>query len=94
MNYIYRNHFQDKVPEISCPYAMKIYGGVRYRSPFSVSALDGGKWPASRSGHFTSEEIAPDTHWIGALLLIMAERSTAGADSFLIYPQSVIRLTL
>jgi hypothetical protein len=30
-----------------------------------TSALDGGKWSASHSGHFTHRERAPGTHWIG-----------------------------
>jgi hypothetical protein len=30
-----------------------------------TSALDGGKWSASRPGRFTPRERAPDTHWIG-----------------------------
>jgi hypothetical protein len=30
-----------------------------------ISALVGGEWLASRSGHFTPGEIAPGTHWIG-----------------------------
>jgi hypothetical protein len=30
-----------------------------------TSALDGGEWSASRSGHFTARERVPSTHWIG-----------------------------
>jgi hypothetical protein len=30
-----------------------------------TSALDEGEWSASRSGRFTSREIAPDTNWVG-----------------------------
>jgi hypothetical protein len=30
-----------------------------------TSALDGGEWPALRSGRFTPRERAPGTHWIG-----------------------------
>jgi len=30
-----------------------------------TSALDGGEWSASRSGHFTPSERAPGTHWLG-----------------------------
>jgi hypothetical protein len=33
---------------------------------FLDSALVGGDWPASRSGRFTSGELAPCTHWIGS----------------------------
>jgi hypothetical protein len=32
---------------------------------FLTSALDGGKWSASRPCRFTPEESAPATHWIG-----------------------------
>jgi len=32
---------------------------------FLISALDGGKWLASRPGRFTFKERAPSTHWIG-----------------------------
>jgi hypothetical protein len=28
--------------------------------------VDGGKWLASRPGHFTPSEITPGTHWMGA----------------------------
>jgi hypothetical protein len=38
----------------------------RYNSTHSLtSALDGGKWWASRPGPFTLRERAPGTHWIG-----------------------------
>jgi hypothetical protein len=38
----------------------------RYSSTHSLtSALDGGKWSASRPGRFTSRERVPGTHWIG-----------------------------
>jgi hypothetical protein len=38
----------------------------RYNSNHSLtSALDGGEWPALRSGRFTSREREPGTHWIG-----------------------------
>jgi len=30
-----------------------------------TSTLDGNEWSASRPGHSTPQEIAPDTHWIG-----------------------------
>jgi hypothetical protein len=30
-----------------------------------TSALGGGEWSTSRPGHFTPEERAPGTHWIG-----------------------------
>jgi hypothetical protein len=41
----------------------------RYSSTHSLTlALDGGEWPASRPGRFTSEERAPSTHWIGGWL--------------------------
>jgi hypothetical protein len=32
---------------------------------FLTSALAGGEWSASCPGHFTPEEEAPGTHWIG-----------------------------
>jgi hypothetical protein len=42
---------------------------------FLSSALDGGKWSASRPGRFTPRERAPGTHWIGAWV-----GPTAGLD--------------
>jgi hypothetical protein len=45
---------------------MKAYGGVDVKIHiFWTSALIGGEWSASRLGHFTPGERAPDTHWIG-----------------------------
>jgi hypothetical protein len=45
---------------------MKASGGVDVKIHiFLTSALAGGEWPASRLGHFTPEERAPGTHWIG-----------------------------
>jgi hypothetical protein len=38
-------------------------GGIA--PPFLTSALDGGEWSASRPGHFTAGETAPDTPLIG-----------------------------
>jgi hypothetical protein len=36
-----------------------------YKSTHSLtSALDGGEWPASRTGHFVSGERAHGTHWV------------------------------
>jgi hypothetical protein len=41
-------------------------GEWRYSSTHSLtSALDGGKWSASRPSRFTPKERAPGTHWIG-----------------------------
>jgi hypothetical protein len=34
-------------------------------APFLTSALDEGKWSASRPGRFTRIERTPGTHWIG-----------------------------
>jgi hypothetical protein len=36
-----------------------------YKPTLFTSALAGDEWPASRPGRFTSNERAPDTHWIG-----------------------------
>jgi hypothetical protein len=47
-------------------YAIKTYGGVDTEIHiFLTSALVGGEWSALRLGHFTPEERAPGTHWIG-----------------------------
>jgi hypothetical protein len=44
---------------------MKTYGGVNVQIHiFLISALNGGKWSASRPGRFTPGESAPRTHWI------------------------------
>ena len=29
------------------------------------SALDGGEWPVSHSGRFSSEDMVPGTNWVG-----------------------------
>jgi hypothetical protein len=43
-----------------------VLGEWRYSSTHSFSsALDGGKWSASRLDRFTPKERAPVTHWIG-----------------------------
>jgi hypothetical protein len=48
-----------------CHYATKAYGGVDvYTHEFLTSALLGGEWSASHTGHFTSGERAPSTHWM------------------------------
>jgi hypothetical protein len=45
---------------------MKVYGGVDVQIHiFLTSALVGGEWSASRPGHFTPREKAPDNHCIG-----------------------------
>jgi hypothetical protein len=47
-------------------YGMKAYGGSGRIDPhFSILALGGGEWSASRPGRFTSVERAPGTHCIG-----------------------------
>jgi hypothetical protein len=45
---------------------MKAYGGVDVlNEAFLIQALVGGEWSASRSGQFTPEERAQNTHWVG-----------------------------
>jgi hypothetical protein len=45
---------------------MKAYRGVDVQIHiFLTSALVGGEWSASGTGHFTSGERIPYTHWIG-----------------------------
>jgi hypothetical protein len=45
---------------------MKAYGGVDVEiHTFLNSALDGGKWSASRPGRFAPRERTPGIHWIG-----------------------------
>jgi hypothetical protein len=45
---------------------VKTYGEWRCsRITFLTLALDRGEWSASHPGHFTPEEGAPSTHWIG-----------------------------
>jgi hypothetical protein len=47
-------------------HVMKAYWGVEvYLYSFLTSALDGGKWSASRPGRFTAREKASGTHRIG-----------------------------
>jgi hypothetical protein len=44
-------------------YAMKVYGRLDVQIHiFLTSALPGGKWSASRPGHFTPRKRAPSTH--------------------------------
>jgi hypothetical protein len=46
---------------------MQAYGGVDVLNHvFLISALFGGKWPASRPGRFTPGERTSSTHWIGS----------------------------
>jgi hypothetical protein len=48
---------------------MKAYGRVDVLSHiFFTWALVGGKWSASSPGHFTQEEKALSTHWLGVLV--------------------------
>jgi hypothetical protein len=50
----------------SAPRREGVLGERKYSSTHSItSALDGGEWSASRSGHFIRREKAPDTKWIG-----------------------------
>jgi hypothetical protein len=49
-------------------------GGIA--PPFFTSALDGGEWPASRTGRFLPCEAPPGTNWIGGCV-----RSRADLDS-------------
>jgi hypothetical protein len=45
---------------------MRTYGGVDILTHvFLISALVGGEWSASSSGHFTPGGKTPGTHWIG-----------------------------
>jgi hypothetical protein len=45
---------------------MKAYGGVNVQiHVFLNSALEEGKWSASRPCRFTPGERAPGTHWVG-----------------------------
>jgi hypothetical protein len=46
---------------------MKAYGGVDVETRvFLTSALVGGEWSNSRSGHFSPEDRASGTHRIGS----------------------------
>jgi hypothetical protein len=64
-----------------------------YRSTFFfTSALDGGKWSASRPGHFT-----PGTHWIEGrvgprILLDNVEKIVDPTGTRATTPQSLYRL--
>jgi len=49
---------------------MKVYWGVEVQlHTFLISAVDGGKWSVSHTGHFTLRERTPDIHWIGGWVL-------------------------
>ena len=39
-----------------------------YLQSFLTSAIDGGRWSASRPGYFTPWEEIPNTHWVGGWL--------------------------
>jgi hypothetical protein len=56
---------------------MKVYWGVEvWLHEFFNSPLDEGEWSASRPGHFSSRERAPDTHWIGGWVGLRAGLDT------------------
>jgi hypothetical protein len=66
---------------------MKAYGGVDVEIHiFLTSALAGGKWSASRLGHFTPGIRAPSTHWIGGWVDPRAGLDDMEKRKFLILP--------
>jgi len=46
-------------------HSMKVCGEVMIHAFSFTSELDGGKWPAARSCHFTPTQKVPGTHWVG-----------------------------
>jgi hypothetical protein len=56
---------------------MKTYWGAEVSfHAFLTSALGGGEWSASYSGHITPMEKAPSSHWIGGCMCPGAELKT------------------
>jgi hypothetical protein len=53
-----------------------------------TSALPGGKWSASRPGHFTPRKRAPSTHWIGGWVSDRASLGRCGEVKILTYQDS------
>jgi hypothetical protein len=71
---------------------MKAYGGVDvYIHILWTSALAGSKWSGSRSGHFTSGERNPCTHWIGGWLDPIAGLDDVEKRKFLSIPGLELR---
>jgi hypothetical protein len=68
-------------------YATKAYGGEDvYIHIFSTSTLAGSERSASRLGRFTTEERAPNTHWIGGWVDRRAGLDDAEKRKFLTLP--------
>jgi hypothetical protein len=66
---------------------MKAYGEWMYRSTFFLSsALVGGEWSTSRTGHFTPGERAPGTHWVGGWVDLRAGLDDLEKRKFLTLP--------
>jgi hypothetical protein len=71
---------------------MKAYGGVDvYIHIFLTSALVGGKWSASRPGHFIPGERASGTHWIGGWVGPKASLDYVEKRKFLTLPGLELR---
>jgi hypothetical protein len=71
---------------------MKAYGEVDEQIHiFLPSALAGGEWSASRHCRFTTEERAPDTHWIGGWVGPRAGLDDVKKKQFLTLPGLELR---
>jgi hypothetical protein len=71
---------------------MKSNGEVNvYIHIFLTSALVGGEWSASRPGHSTPEEIAPDTHWIGGWVGPRVDLDDVERRNFFTLPELELR---
>jgi hypothetical protein len=71
---------------------MKTYGGVDVPiQVFLTSALSGGKRSASRFDHFTPEERAPVTHWMGDWVALRAGVDDVERRKFLTLPELELR---
>jgi hypothetical protein len=54
--------------EVICVHTVKVHGGVEAQCPSLIIVLEGGRWSASCSSHFTPPAIEHSTHFVICLV--------------------------